>query len=366
MLRSWDKTMSKILIAVLLSGAVISSPAHAKKDKSVPAPECPVDTIIRTASPQLLKNFSVLSGCKEQVVVAEAEPEEFAPEEEDAEGSEQASLSSDRWSNQYAIEQGSKSTVASSTASGPAFAIHRDASNLNVNSVSVDQVSNSAPSGTYSVRYSDKNRKRAPYAGTGAIISITPPAPEFPPVNLPAQPAGVSYDFTSRVAIYNEPALAASGGLSGNAILSMRPQTYRTQFDTIIADTANRRRIDPLFLHAVIKQESGYRATVASHAGARGLMQIMPATGRSLGVDPSNLTNASINVDAGARLLRKLYYKYNGNFDLVLAAYNAGEGAVQKYGNRIPPYRETQNYVRSVMAIYNKLLAEQNAMVAAK
>jgi soluble lytic murein transglycosylase-like protein len=65
-------------------------------------------------------------------------------------------------------------------------------------------------------------------------------------------------------------------------------------------------------------------------------------------------------VDAGARLLRKLYYKYDGNFDLVLAAYNAGEGAVAKYGNRIPPYRETQNYVKSVMARYYKLVGEQS------
>jgi soluble lytic murein transglycosylase-like protein len=77
-------------------------------------------------------------------------------------------------------------------------------------------------------------------------------------------------------------------------------------------------------------------------------------------VHPAHLNDPVINVDAGARLLRRLYFKYDGNFDLILAAYNAGEGAVQKYGNRVPPYRETQNYVKMVMQRYNKLLAEQN------
>jgi soluble lytic murein transglycosylase-like protein len=91
-------------------------------------------------------------------------------------------------------------------------------------------------------------------------------------------------------------------------------------------------------------------------------MQIMPGTGRLLGVQPAHLNDPTTNVDAGARLLRRLYYKYDGNFDLVLAAYNAGEGAVQKYGNRVPPYRETQDYVKKVMQRYNKLLAEQSGM----
>jgi soluble lytic murein transglycosylase-like protein len=151
-----------------------------------------------------------------------------------------------------------------------------------------------------------------------------------------------------------------SGGSSG--ILAMRPQSYRTRFDDIISHTAQNHRIDPLLLHAVIQQESGYRHTVRSHAGAQGLMQIMPGTGRLLGVQPAHLNDPTTNVDAGARLLRRLYYKYDGNFDLVLAAYNAGEGAVQKYGNRVPPYRETQDYVKKVMQRYNKLLAEQSGM----
>jgi soluble lytic murein transglycosylase-like protein len=163
--------------------------------------------------------------------------------------------------------------------------------------------------------------------------------------------------------ILNRPAIniANVGRESGDnesRILSLRPATYRTQFDQTIQDVAQRHRVDPLLLHAVIKQESGYRRSIRSHAGAIGLMQIMPATGASLGVSTPDLVIPESNVDAGARLLKKLYYKYSGNFQLVLAAYNAGEGAVQKYGNRIPPYTETQDYVKRVLAHYDKLVTD--------
>ena len=150
----------------------------------------------------------------------------------------------------------------------------------------------------------------------------------------------------------------AAGQDKATSILSLRPATYTTPFDRTIQDVAQRHRVDPLLLHAVIKQESGYRQTVRSHAGAIGLMQIMPATGAALGVATPDLVIPESNVDAGARLIKKLYYKYGGNFQLVLAAYNAGEGAVQKYGNRIPPYTETQNYVKRVLAHYDRLVTD--------
>ncbi len=158
----------------------------------------------------------------------------------------------------------------------------------------------------------------------------------------------------------------AGAPLSGEGILSMRPIRYQTVHDGMIAQTARRHRVDPLLVHAVIKQESGYKQTARSHVGARGLMQIMPGTGAMLGVHSSMLHDPVTNVDAGTRLLRKLAIKYNGNFDLVLAAYNAGEGAVQKYGYRIPPYRETQDYVRKVMGNYNQLLRDNMAGGAAR
>ncbi|WP_229953596.1 lytic transglycosylase domain-containing protein [Parasphingorhabdus litoris] len=149
-----------------------------------------------------------------------------------------------------------------------------------------------------------------------------------------------------------------AGQTPGAEILSLRPRSYSTRHDALIAEIALRYSIDPLLLHAVIKQESGYRAKVRSHAGAVGLMQIMPGTGKMLGVPSNRLTDPASNVDAGARHLRDLHAKYGGDFDLVLAAYNAGEGAVRKYGNRIPPFKETQNYVRSVKAHYVRLIGE--------
>ena len=197
------------------------------------------------------------------------------------------------------------------------------------------------------------------------IIAPATDTEERPTLRIVPQYQEVEYPVASeRTEIANPSAVNitdANGSLDANKILSLRPATYTTPFDQTIQDVAHRHRVDPLLIHAVIKQESGYRYAVRSHAGAVGLMQIMPATGASLGVATPDLTVPESNVDAGARLLKKLYYKYNGNFQLVLAAYNAGEGAVQKYGNRIPPYAETQNYVKRVLAHYDRLLADATA-----
>ena len=100
-------------------------------------------------------------------------------------------------------------------------------------------------------------------------------------------------------------------------------------------------------LSAVAKQESGYNPKAVSPAGARGLMQLMPGTAKGLGVTDS--FNPAQAVDGAARMLRDLQTRF-GSTELALAAYNAGPGAVMKY-NGIPPYQETQNYVRNVMAM---------------
>ncbi len=165
------------------------------------------------------------------------------------------------------------------------------------------------------------------------------------------------------------PSEPASGGLQGadpgiEAVMALRPQSYTTAYDEHIAAAARRHGVDPLLLHAVIKQESGYRMRAVSHAGARGLMQVMPATGRMLGVsNPADLFDPHTNINAGARLLSQLWQTFDGNIDLVLAAYNAGEGAVRRHGMRIPPYRETQNYVVRVKAIYTRLAGESGLAV---
>ena len=111
--------------------------------------------------------------------------------------------------------------------------------------------------------------------------------------------------------------------------------------------------IDPLLVKAVIKQESGFNPNAESSAGAVGLMQLMPATARSLGV--KNAKDPKQNIAGGTKYLASLLKQFDGNIPLALSAYNAGAGTVKKYGNKIPPYKETQNYVKNIMATYNSI-----------
>ena len=116
---------------------------------------------------------------------------------------------------------------------------------------------------------------------------------------------------------------------------------------------ARRHGLDPLLVHAVIRVESNFDARAISPKGAAGLMQLMPETAQRYGVD--NRFDPAQNVDGGVRYLRDLIALFNGDLSLALAAYNAGEGAVLKYGRRIPPYPESQQYVVRVWSFYDQL-----------
>jgi soluble lytic murein transglycosylase-like protein len=129
------------------------------------------------------------------------------------------------------------------------------------------------------------------------------------------------------------------------------PSSGDPDLDLIIYRAGGRHGIDPRFIHAVIWQESKYKSKALSHAGAQGLMQLMPATARRFGCsDPEDMAS---NVEAGTKYLRWLLKRFNGDVALTLAGYNAGEGAVDKY-HGVPPYNETQNYVRKIVANYGK------------
>ena len=126
----------------------------------------------------------------------------------------------------------------------------------------------------------------------------------------------------------------------------------RDKYSTDIRRAANRYRLPYYLLHAIITVESSYNNNALSPAGAQGLMQLMPATAERFGV--TNPYDSQENIDGGSRYLSYLLRLFNGNLRLALAAYNAGENAVIRHGNRIPPYKETQHYVEKVLKTYRK------------
>ena len=123
----------------------------------------------------------------------------------------------------------------------------------------------------------------------------------------------------------------------------------RRQFEGIVRSASYRYDVDPYLVLGMIRVESNFNAYAVSHKGAKGLMQLMPGTARLHKVD--NVYDPVQNIYGGVRHFRILLDRFDGNVQLALAAYNAGAGAVAKY-NRIPPYRETRNYVRRVMGYY--------------
>jgi len=129
------------------------------------------------------------------------------------------------------------------------------------------------------------------------------------------------------------------------------PTSGDLKLDRIIFEAGENQGVDPRFLHAVIWQESKYDMHAKSHAGAQGLMQLMPATAKRFGCEHPD--DPEENITAGTKYLSWLLKRFSGNVELALAGYNAGEGSVDKYDG-IPPYDETQNYVKIITQRYGK------------
>lgn len=129
------------------------------------------------------------------------------------------------------------------------------------------------------------------------------------------------------------------------------PTSGSQSIDRLIFDAGAREGVDPRFIHAVIWQESKYDTDAQSHAGAVGLMQLMPAAAERFGCADRN--DPAANIAAGTKYLSWLLKRFEGNVELALAGYNAGEGSVDKYDG-IPPYKETKNYVKIISKRYGK------------
>lgn len=171
-----------------------------------------------------------------------------------------------------------------------------------------------------------------------------PDRPSLQPVRLPA-----AHPAADAGRLPPEPAAPARPlDRAGQRVVDLAPT---------LLQTAREHGLDPLLMHAIAHVESRHDAQAVSHAGARGVMQVMPATASRLGVSQPErrLHDPATNLAASAALLRQLMARYPGELDLVLAAYNAGEGAVERHGRRVPPFAETQDYVRKVGAVYRRL-----------
>jgi Transglycosylase SLT domain len=186
----------------------------------------------------------------------------------------------------------------------------------------------------------------------------------FHPVGIVAK---TSQDTGETGAPDGQPASLSTGTEAVNAVSPKllaffeRSENYKA-VTPLLREASKTHGIDYSLLKALITAESGFNPSVVSPKGAVGLMQLIPPTAERYGVTAGKgstiakkLTDPKINIKAGARYLADLIRMFPGRLELAIAAYNAGEGAVQRAGNRIPNYPETQNYVRTVMQLYNGL-----------
>lgn len=160
---------------------------------------------------------------------------------------------------------------------------------------------------------------------------------------------------SSNVPLIHRPNLSFTNSLAGFT-------TGNTTIDSFIVESGRRNSVDPLLLYAIMHQESTFKPRAMSNKGARGLMQLMPGTAVRFGV--TSIWDPKQNIEGGTRYMRFLLDKFNGDVRLALAGYNAGEGAVMKYGYQIPPYSETQEYVRRISKRYSLIRDPETARSA--
>jgi soluble lytic murein transglycosylase-like protein len=169
-----------------------------------------------------------------------------------------------------------------------------------------------------------------------------------PAVNVPA-------GFSSSAAPAPSMRMAVGSALDGFS-------TGDANIDRFIMDSGTRNGVDPVLLYSIMHRESSFKRFALSPKGARGLMQLMPATAARFGV--KNIFDPQQNIEAGTRYVRFLLDMFDGDVRLALAGYNAGEGAVLKYGRRVPPYNETQEYVRRISERYALMRDPSTARLA--
>ena len=144
---------------------------------------------------------------------------------------------------------------------------------------------------------------------------------------------------------------------ANKAPTSTNANASRAEIDSLIEEYSAKNGLDADFVKAVVRQESGFNPKATSKCGAMGLMQLMPATAQGLGV--TNAYDAEQNIAGGTKYLKGLMDRFDNNKELALAAYNAGPNAVKKYGG-VPPYKETQNYVKNIMKTYDNYKGGSN------
>ncbi len=189
------------------------------------------------------------------------------------------------------------------------------------------------------------------------ISQITGEPVQLPGVPETADEQQASFAAMVRAELEAQNAAGASGVGAGAAIgaLNAPAMVPPAEINRLVETNAAQWNVDPALVKAIIANESGFNANATSNVGAQGLMQLMPGTANGLGV--TNAYDPAQNVWGGTRYIKGLLDRFGGDVRKAVAAYNAGPGAVEKYGG-VPPYAETQNYVQNVLASYAKYRGE--------